>query len=80
MRRSATIALVLAMTAALLVPQAQAQAVHHHQKTQHEVTPEQRAHVKAINVKFKACHNKATAQNIPPDQRYTFMKTCLAGH
>jgi psiF repeat len=82
MRRSATIALVLTMTAALFVPQAVAQTTHRHRKSEqhHTLTPEQRARNKAIIIKFKACHKKAVAQKVPPKERYGFMKSCLAGN
>jgi hypothetical protein len=35
--------------------------------------------VKATNVKFTACHNKAMATKVAPPDRRAFMKNCLAG-
>ena len=42
-------------------------------------TPQQREAVKATNVKFTACHNKAMATKVAPPDRRAFMKNCLAG-
>lgn len=44
-----------------------------------QLTPQQREAVKATNVKFTACHNKAVATKVAPPDRRAFMKSCLAG-
>lgn len=75
MQRIAFIAVTLATTAVLLMPQALAQTA----TPQSSLTPQQREQVKATNVKFTACHNKAVVAKIAPKDRRGFMKSCLAG-
>ena len=76
MQRITNIALTLATAGMLLLSQALAQTSS--PPPQSSVTPQQHEHVRAMNPKFKACHNKAVAAKIAPKERRSFMKSCLA--
>jgi hypothetical protein len=75
MQRISCIAVSLA--AVLLIPPAFAQTPP--PSRPHSLTPQQHQEVKAKNVKFTACHNKALAAKVAPKDRRAHMKSCLAG-
>jgi psiF repeat len=74
MQRIAFIAVALAATAVLSMPHALAQTP----APKASLTPEQHQQVKAMNVKFTACHNQAVTAKVAPKDRRAFMKNCLA--
>jgi hypothetical protein len=78
MQRITYIALTLATACMLLISQVLAQTSAP-PPPKSSLTPQQHEQVRAMNPKFKACHNKAVAAKIAPKERRSFMKSCLAG-
>lgn len=79
MRRITTIALTLVAAVTLMSP-VLAQTAPDRKETRRPATPAQHERVKALNAKYKACHNKADAQNVAPPDRRAFMASCLAAN